>query len=87
MAFSLGKVVKSGSAPNLTYTCTPLIPSNGDAAELPYFSFCEQIRPGAGVVLDRLAVGCAIESWQISVGSGPGRATPRSTLNSSAPAR
>ncbi|MCW5982693.1 MAG: hypothetical protein KIT09_31685 [Bryobacteraceae bacterium] len=80
MAFSLGKVVKSGSAPNLTYTCTPLIPSNGDAAELPYFSFCEQIRPGAGVVLDRLAVGCAIESWQISIGSGPGRANSKISI-------
>jgi hypothetical protein len=73
MAFSLGKVVKSGTAPNFTYTCTPLFPANGDAAELPYFSFVEQIRPGAGVVIDRMAVGCAIEGWSISIGSGPGR--------------
>lgn len=80
MAFGLGKVVKSGSLPNFTYTCTPLLPANGDAAELPYFSFCEQIRPGAGVVLDRLAVGCAVESWQISIGSGPGRANSRITI-------
>jgi hypothetical protein len=35
-----------------------LIPSSGDATELPYFSFVEQIRPGAGVVLDRMVVGC-----------------------------
>src|SRR5690348_7200383 len=40
-AYGLGKVVKSGSSPNLTYTCTPLIPANGDSAELPYFSFVE----------------------------------------------
>ncbi len=77
MAFSLGKVVKSGTAPDFTYTCTPLFPANGDAAELPYFSFVEQIRPGAGVVLDRMAVGCAIEGWTISIGSGPGRANSK----------
>ncbi|MBA3973351.1 MAG: hypothetical protein C0504_03925 [Candidatus Solibacter sp.] len=77
MAFSLGKVVKSGTNPNFTYTCTPLFPANGDAAELPYFSFVEQIRPGAGIVLDRLAVGCAIEGWTISIGSGPGRANSK----------
>ena len=77
MAFSLGKVVKSGTAPDLTYTCAPLFPANGDAAELPYFSFVEQIRPGAGVVLDRMAVGCAIEGWTISIGSGPGRANSK----------
>ena len=54
VAFGLGKVVKSGAGP-YTYTCTPLIPSAGDAAELPYVSYVEQIRPGAGVVVDRQA--------------------------------
>ena len=29
MCFGLGKVVKSGSAGNWIYTCTPLIPANG----------------------------------------------------------
>ena len=52
VCFGLGKVVKSGAGP-YTYTCTPLIPSAGDAAELPYLSYVEQVRPGAGVVLDR----------------------------------
>ncbi len=80
MAFGLGKVVKSGTTPNWIYTCTPLIPSNGDAAELPYFSFVEQIRPGAGVVLDRMEVGCAVEGWTISIGSGPGRANSKITV-------
>ncbi len=80
MAFGLGKVVKTGTLPNFIYTCTPLFPANGDAAELPYFSFVEQIRPGAGVVLDRQAVGCAVESWQISIGSGPGRANSKITV-------
>lgn len=80
MAFGLGKVVKSGTNPNFTYTCTPPNPSNGDPVELPFFSFIEQIRPGAGVVLDRMAVGCAVESWQISVASGPGRANSKITI-------
>jgi hypothetical protein len=80
VAFALGKVVKSGTAPNFTYTCTPLIPANGDAAELPYLSYVEQIRPGAGVVVDRQAVGMAVESFQVSVGSGPGRANSKITV-------
>lgn len=80
MAFGLGKVVKSGTAPNFTYTATPLIPSAGDDAELPYFSFVEQIRPGAGVVLDRMAIGCVVEGWTISIGSGPGRANSKITV-------
>ncbi|MCL4783509.1 MAG: hypothetical protein KJZ70_10785 [Bryobacterales bacterium] len=80
MAFGLGKVVKSGTAPNFTYTVTPLIPSAGDDAELPYFSFVEQIRPGAGVVLDRMAIGCVVEGWTISIGSGPGRANSKITV-------
>jgi hypothetical protein len=75
MAFGLGKVVKSGTTPNFTYTCTPLNPTT-DGIELPYFSFIEQIRPGAAVV-DRMAVGCAIEGWTITVGSGPGRSNSK----------
>lgn len=80
MAFGLGKAVKSGTDPNFTYTCTPLFPASGDAAELPYFSFVEQIRPGANVVLDRMAVGCAVKSWQLAIGSGPGRANSKLTV-------
>ena len=76
VCFALGKVVKSGAGP-YTYTCTPLIPSAGDAAELPYLSYVEQIRPGGGVVVDRQAVGVAVESFQITVGSGPGRANSK----------
>jgi hypothetical protein len=79
VCFGLGKVVKSGSA-NFTYTCTPLFPSAGDATELPYFSFVEQIRPGAGVILDRQAVGCAVEGFTIAIGSGPGRANSKITV-------
>jgi hypothetical protein len=71
VAFGLGKVVKSGTAPNFTYTCTPLIPANGDAAELPYFSFVEQIRPGAGrcvtalrsISVSRNAIRASVVAW------------------------
>ena len=76
MAFGLGKVVKSGTTPNFTYTCTPLNPAT-DGIEPPYFSFIEQIRPGGSPVIDRMAVGCAVESWTITVGSGPGRANSK----------
>jgi len=79
VAFGLGKVVKSGAG-NFVYTCTPLMPANGDAAELPYLSYVEQIRPGAGVVIDRQAVGMAVETFQISIGSGPGRANSKITI-------
>ena len=72
----MGKVVKSGAGPYV-YTCTPLMPAAGDAAELPYLSYVEQIRPGGGVVLDRQAVGLAVEGFQITVGSGPGRANSK----------
>ena len=76
VAFGLGKSVKSGAGPYV-YTCTPLMPAAGDAAELPYLSYVEQIRPGGGVVLDRQAVGMAVEGFQITVGSGPGRANSK----------
>jgi hypothetical protein len=80
MAYGLGKCVKTGTTPNFIYTCTPLMPAAGDDAELPFFSFIEQIRPGASVVLDRMAVGCAVEGWSIAVGSGPGRANSKITV-------
>jgi hypothetical protein len=76
MAYSLGKVVKSGSDPNRIYTCTPLDPTV-DGIELPNFSYIEQIRPGASSVVDFMNVGCAIEGWSLSVGSGPGRANSK----------
>lgn len=76
MAFGLGKVVKSGTTPNWIYTCTPLDPVT-DGIELPYFSFLEQMRPTGDAVIDRMAVGCAVEGWTLTVGSGPGRANSK----------
>ncbi len=76
MTYGLGKSVKTGTPPNYVYTCTPLDPV-ADGIELPYFSVLEQIRPGAQAVLDRVMVGCAVEGWTWTVGSGPGRANSK----------
>ncbi len=76
MAFSLGHVVKSGEAPNHVYTNMPLDPQT-DGIELPNFSYIEQMRPGANSVVDFLNVGCALEGWTLTVGSGPGRANSK----------
>ncbi|MEN6532173.1 MAG: hypothetical protein ABFD89_00825 [Bryobacteraceae bacterium] len=78
--FGLGKVVETGTSPNYVLTCTPLIPSAGDDVELPLFSVVEQMRPGASAILDRMAVGCAIESVQLAVGHGPGRDNSKLTV-------
>ncbi|MGQ9686625.1 MAG: hypothetical protein ACUVT2_10025 [Thiobacillaceae bacterium] len=76
--FGLGKVAKSGTGP-YTYTCTPLhLPTDG--LELPYFSYVEQIRPGASDVRDLLLVGCAVKGWTIEINSGPGRANAKATV-------
>ena len=68
------------TTPNFTYTCTPLIPSAGDATELPYFSFVEQIRPGAAWSSTGRQSGCAVEGFTITIGSGPGRANSKITV-------
>jgi len=77
-SFGLGKVVKTGVGP-FTYTCTPLSPV-ADGLELPYWSFLEQIRPGATDVRDIMLVGCAIKSFRLQISSGPGRANARATV-------
>jgi hypothetical protein len=80
MCFGLGHVVPTGGGGNLIYTCTPLDPVI-DGLELPFFSFLEQMRPGASSVIDRMAVGCVIEDWTLSIGSGPGRANSKLVVN------
>ena len=77
-AFGLGKVVKSGTGP-YTYTCTPINTAT-DGMELPYFTYLEQIRPGASAVLDNTLVGCAIASFRIEINSGPGRTNAKATV-------
>lgn len=71
-AYALGKVTKSGSGPYV-YTITPADPVN-DGIELPSFSFLEAIRQGGSAVLDRMAVGCVVESLDYTLETGPTRA-------------
>ncbi|MBN1567932.1 MAG: hypothetical protein JXA73_08785 [Acidobacteria bacterium] len=75
MAFGLGKVVKTGTSPNFTYTCTPLPATDG--IELPSFSYIEAMRQGASDIFDRMAVGCVVDGWTLNVSSGPGRANSK----------
>lgn len=78
MVFGLGKCTKGGTT-HLTYTCTPLDPVT-DGLELPYFSLLEQLRPTVPV-LDRLSSGLAVQGWTLSVGSGPGRANSKLSVD------
>lgn len=81
-AFCLGNVVKSGTAPNITYTCTPIDPTTAtNGLELPYLTFVEQMRPGANKVIDRAYPGVAVEEFTISVNAGPGRANSKLTAS------
>ncbi len=73
MAFGLGNVVKTGTTPNFTYTCVPLMPATDARTELPYFAFAQQMRPGASSVLDQLYLGCVYEDWRLAVNKSPGR--------------
>lgn len=76
MVFGLGKCVHTGVHPANVYTCTPLDPV-ADGLSLPSFSYIEQVRPGASDVLDRMAVGCVVDGWNLSLASGPGRASSK----------
>jgi hypothetical protein len=69
--YALGHVSKAGSGP-YTYTVVPLNTAV-DEDELPYFSYCEQMRPGGSAVLDRLFVGVAIKSLRMQLQNVPGR--------------
>lgn len=79
-AFGLGGCTKTGTAPAITYACTP-----ADAAiaclQLPAFSIVEQIRTGASSVADRLLVGNVINDFTLTLESGPGRANARVAVN------
>jgi len=77
--FGLGARVKSGTTA-LTYTCTPQDPV-GSGIELPAFSFIETIRQGGSAVLDRMAVGCVVQDFRVTLGSGPGRASSKILIN------
>lgn len=73
--FGLGHVTKSGAGP-YTYTTVPLLVGT-DGLELPYFTYAQKLTEGGGSALDQALVGCAIESWELQVQSGPGRAASK----------
>lgn len=71
-SFGLGNAVKTGA---FVYTCTPLdLPTTMD---LPTFSFLEQLR----TIDDYMAVGCAVEGFEVTVGYGPGRANSKIVID------
>ena len=70
LAFALGKSSPTGGGPTYSHAIT-LLDSVADGIDLPPFSFVEQIRPGSSPILDRMAVGCAVEDMTLSVTSGP----------------
>lgn len=72
-AFGLGKVTESGSGSPYTYTCKPLVPAT-DGFEPPYFSYAEQL---ASIGRDIQLVGCAVKSFRVAIGRGPGRGNAR----------
>jgi hypothetical protein len=76
MGFSLNGGVKTGTPPNYIYTSVPQVPVSA-GIELPYFTIAHQIRPGGSDILDIAAIGCMMSGWQLSILSGPGRASAK----------
>lgn len=68
--FSYGKSTKTGTDPDLTYTCTPAVRSV-DGCALSPISMVQKIRGGA--VLDEVFPGCVVDGFGLSVSSGPER--------------
>lgn len=69
-AFGLGSAAITGTGPYV-YTIVPIDPTTG-VLEIPYFTYVEQVRPGANVIVDRLLKGCAINSVRFTANKGPG---------------
>lgn len=79
LAFAFGKSTVTGAGP-YEHGIELLDPLDG-GIELPSFSVVEQIRPGGNSVVDRMAVGCAIEEFTLSLGTGPTRASSKLSCN------
>jgi hypothetical protein len=73
-AFGLGDVAEAGAV----YTLTPLDPTTG--LELPYFSAIAQLAEGGGEAIDETYVGCNVESIDLQIKYGAGRATVKQTV-------
>lgn len=79
-AFGLGACTKTGTAPAITYECTPA-DSGVACLQLPAFTIVEQIRTGASSVADRMLVGNVINDFTLTIESGPGRNNARVAVN------
>lgn len=76
LAYALGDATVTGAGPTYEHGIQPMDPvANG--IELPSFSVIEQVRPGGSSVVDRMAVGCVIEEFTLSLGTGPTRASSK----------
>ncbi|HRK22598.1 MAG TPA: hypothetical protein PLX06_12350 [Fimbriimonadaceae bacterium] len=79
--FGLGKTTKTSPETGAyLYTSVPQDPVT-DGIDMKAFTFVEAIRQGGSPVIDRAAVGCVVNDFQISLKSGPGRANAMATVN------
>lgn len=69
--FSYGSAVKSGTAPDLTYTCVPADRAT-DGCELEPITLVQKIR--GGTLQDEAFPGCVVDGFALSLSSGPERA-------------
>jgi hypothetical protein len=69
--FSYGSSVKSGTDPDLTYTCVPADRAT-DGCALDPITLVQKIR--GGTLLDEAFPGCVVDGFALSLSSGPERA-------------
>lgn len=76
VTFGMGAVAKTGAGPYV-YTATPLDRAT-DGCELNSFSILQSVQSGA--ILDELLIGNVLDSFEVALQSGPGRASSQITL-------
>jgi hypothetical protein len=79
LAYAFGGATVSGAGP-YNHTFSLMDPATA-GIELPSFSYIEQIRPGGSSVIDRMAVGCVIEDFTLTISSGPTRSAAKLSVN------
>jgi len=80
-AFALGSVTETPPALGASiYDIVPMRPEV-DCINLPVFTYVEQIRPGPDYLLDRAAVGCVVNDFNVSFRNGPGRDNSTISMN------
>lgn len=80
-AFAFGKTTKTAPAVGAyLYTSVPADPVT-DGSDAPLACIVEQIRPGAGVIIDRRLEDCALDSCSFRMNSGVGRQNSTLTMN------